>query len=88
MDGKSESRQLFSVFACSATQLENGSVAHAMPAQQGLDVSGFCRIVLIAIEKVVVGRVGVENFGHLRIEPTASATRVICASVSARPLGI
>jgi hypothetical protein len=43
-------------------------------------------VVLVAVEEIVVARIGGEN-AQARIRRTASATRTTWSSVSATPLG-
>src|SRR5690348_12623836 len=84
----SEPHQLFGMLTRAAAELQDLAFVDAVPLQQRPYVPRLRRIVFVAVEQVVVGRVGVEYFSHLSIEPTASATRSICASVSASPLGM
>jgi hypothetical protein len=50
------------------------------------DVARLPGVVLVAVEEIVVARIGGEN-AQARIRRTASATRTTWSSVSATPLG-
>lgn len=53
----------------------------------GRDIARLCRVILVAVEQVVVSGVGVEDLAQLRISRKAAAERSSWDADSAIPLG-
>lgn len=81
-----EASELASMGTSAAADIENGGGIRRVLPQQPSNVRGFQRVILVAVQKIVVPRVGREC-AQANTFRTAAATRCIWSSVSAMPLG-